>query len=351
MSLFWASLIGGFAGFSLYHAAFGFTAGWRRLVTEGRSFGIRAQFLLIGLTAIFSYPLIGWFGAGGFVQPVGVGMAFGAFLFGAGMQFGGGCGSGTLFVVGGGSTRMVITLSFFILGSVIGHAHVPYWNELPRIGGVSAIREFGTLPALALLLMVCGGLSWAATVYEKRRHGSLEKTRETGSLLRGPWSPWLGALALTIVGVLTILVLNRPWGITQAFVFWGGKLLYLGGLSTDHWMLERIPQSSLDRSVFAHGTSVMDFGIILGAMIAAGLAGRFAPIWKLSFKDVWTAVLGGLMMGYGARLGYGCNIGAYLGGLISGSLHGWVWAIAAFAGSSLVARARMPRPGSKLTTA
>ena len=49
-------------------------------------------------------------------------------------------------------------------------------------------------------------------------------------------------------------------------------------------------------------------------------------------------------MGYGARLAYGCNIGAYLGGIASGSLHGWVWGIAAFAGSSLIALARMPRP-------
>ena len=33
-----------------------------------------------------------------------------SFIFGMGMQLGGGCGSGTLFTVGGGSTRMVITL-------------------------------------------------------------------------------------------------------------------------------------------------------------------------------------------------------------------------------------------------
>ncbi|MEL6793605.1 MAG: YeeE/YedE thiosulfate transporter family protein, partial [Pseudomonadota bacterium] len=40
-------------------------------------------------------------------------------------------------------------------------------------------------------------------------------------------------------------------------------------------------------------------------------------------------------MGYGARLAYGCNIGAYLGGLVSGSLHGWWWLIWGFAGSYL----------------
>jgi len=54
--------------------------------------------------------------------------------------------------------------------------------------------------------------------------------------------------------------------------------------------------------------------------------------------------MGGLLMGYGARLGYGCNIGAYLGGLVSGSLHGLVWMIAAFAGSALAIRIK-PRLG------
>ena len=336
-----AALVGGFAGFSLYHAAFGFTAGWRRLVTEKRGSGVRAQFMLIGLTALISFPMIGWNGASGFVQPVGIGMIVGSFLFGMGMQLGGGCGSGTLFVVGGGSTRMVITLFFFIMGSVVGVAHLPWWNDLPRFRAVSLITEFGVIPALLLTFAIIGALVWISIRTEKSAHGRLETTRKTGSLVHGPWSPWLGAVALAGVGVATILVLNRPWGITQAFGLWGAKMLYFSGLPADNWALARWGETTLTRTVFASATSVMNFGIILGAMIASGLAAKWKPVFRLSFTEVWTAVLGGLLMGYGARLGYGCNIGAYLGGVISGSLHGWVWAIAAFAGSSLVARLRM----------
>ncbi|MEO0914332.1 MAG: YeeE/YedE thiosulfate transporter family protein, partial [Pseudomonadota bacterium] len=227
----------------------------------------------------------------------------------------------------------------------------PWWNDLPRMERISLIHEFGPIPALLLLLAIIGALSWAAAAYEKRLHGGLEETRKTGSLLCGPWSPWLGAVALAVVGIATFLVLNRPWGITQAFTLWGGKMLYAAGVPADHWTLARISEGSLERSVFANATSVMDFGIIFGAMAAAGLAGKFAPVWRLSFTDLWTAVIGGLLMGYGARLGYGCNIGAYLGGLVSGSLHAWVWAVAAFAGSTLVARARMPRPPTTLAPA
>ena len=125
-----AALVGLLAGFSLYHASFGFTAAWRRVFTEGRGQGLRFQFLLIILTCVISYPLIAYTDARGFVLPVGMGMLFGSFLFGFGMQFGGGCGSGTLFVAGGGSTRMVITLAAFISGSLIGTAHVGWWSAI-----------------------------------------------------------------------------------------------------------------------------------------------------------------------------------------------------------------------------
>ncbi|MEM1316247.1 MAG: YeeE/YedE thiosulfate transporter family protein, partial [Pseudomonadota bacterium] len=108
-----AALIGGGAGVGLYHASFGFTSAWRRIVRERRGAGLRAQMLLIFLACCLSFPLMGgWLEAAGgrmsgWVLPMGVASAVGAFLFGIGMQLGGGCASGTLFTVGGGSTRMV----------------------------------------------------------------------------------------------------------------------------------------------------------------------------------------------------------------------------------------------------
>jgi uncharacterized membrane protein YedE/YeeE len=44
-------------------------------------------------------------------------------------------------------------------------------------------------------------------------------------------------------------------------------------------------------------------------------------------------VIGGLLLGYGARLAFGCNIGALLAGISSGSLHGWLWLVSGFAGN------------------
>ena len=84
----------------------------------------------------------------------------------------------------------------------------------------------------------------------------------------------------------------------------------------------------------------MNFGIVLGAMVAAGLASKFKPKLALSSGDILSAVLGGLLLGYGARLAFGCNIGAFFSGIASGSLHGWVWLVAAFAGSVVGVRLR-----------
>ncbi len=51
-------------------------------------------------------------------------------------------------------------------------------------------------------------------------------------------------------------------------------------------------------------------------------------------------MIGGFFMGYGARLAFGCNIGALFGGIASGSMHGWVWFLFAFIGSYFGVKAR-----------
>ena len=341
-----AVLIGGLAGISLYHASFGFTAAWRRIVTEKRGGGLRAQFVLILLTSAVSFPLIAWgdtlgWPAGGFVFPFGIAAAIGAFMFGAGMQLGGGCGSGTLFTAGGGSTRMMITLAAFILGSVFATAHLHLWGQLPKLQPVSLIREFGPQGAFLLTALVLGGIALLTVWLERRAHGDIAPARKTESVLQGSWSPMFGAVMLAVVGIATFIVVGRPWGITSAFALWGAKAFHFVGIPVETWPYWTWQKGALENSVLRDTTSVMNFGIIFGAMAAAALAGKYAPLWKLTRRDVLTAIAGGLLMGYGARLAYGCNIGAYLGGLVSGSLHGWLWLLFGFMGSMVGVRVRL----------
>jgi len=85
---------------------------------------------------------------------------------------------------------------------------------------------------------------------------------------------------------------------------------------------------------------VMNIGIILGAVLASGLAGRFGTTVRIPLRSLVAAALGGLLMGYGARIAYGCNIGAFFSGVASTSLHGWLWIAAALVGTSLGIRLR-----------
>lgn len=339
LTLTLASGIGLFAGFALYHAAFGFTAHWRVFLTEGRGGGLRMQLVLIALVSLISFPLIAYgdslgIAARGSVAPISLGVLAGAFTFGFGMMFAGGCGSGTLFTVGGGSTRMVITLGAFVAGSLFATLHVPWWRALPSGPRVGLVEEVGAFGGLLVLFALLGIIALLSIRREKALHGGIVPTREMGSLITGPWSLIAGAIALALVSITTLALLGRPWGITSAFTLWGAKIASLAGLDIASWPYWQTRQGWLSRSVFTDATSVMNFGIIGGAMLAANLAGRFAPTLRLSCKDVGTAILGGILMGYGARIAYGCNIGGYLGGMISGSLHGLVWMVAALLGSA-----------------
>lgn len=335
-----AAAIGLFAGVALYHASFGFTAAWRSFVFEGRGAGLRAQIILILLTCAIAFPLIGsrsLFGQpiSGAVAPFGYAAALGAFLFGIGMQFGGGCASGTLFTAGGGNTRMLATLSGFIAGSVIATAHLPFWWSLPALPAFSLVDTFGALFAFAITGLLLGSIYYFSRRREIARFGTLEAPPGNVSLIRGPWPKSWGCIALAAVGIATLFVLSRPWGITSAFTLWGGKIAQAGGVPLQDWPYWSARLAWLNQSVFADSTSIMNFGIVIGAFAAACLAGRFTPNWKIDARDLIVAICGGLLMGYGARLAYGCNIGAYLGGVISGSLHGWGWLVFGFLGSSL----------------
>jgi uncharacterized membrane protein YedE/YeeE len=339
-------LVGAVAGVALYHAAFGFTASWRTFITDRRGSGIRAQMLMLALTCAVFFPLLAnghAFGQTlrGSVSPVGLSVIVGAFLFGVGMQLGGGCASGTLYSAGGGNTRMLATLAAFIAGSVIGTAHMPWWSALPATKPLSLIAMIGAVPGLAVSLAAFALLTIVTVVLERRRYGQLDETaaRQRGwrRALQGPWPLVAGGAALALVNIATLAISGRPWGVTGAFALWGAKIAMALGIDVAHWPYWAAPAqaAALKASVLTDVTSVMNAGIMLGALGAASAAGRFAPAWRVPLRSLAAAIVGGLMLGYGARIAYGCNIGAYFSGIASGSVHGWVWFPSAFLGNVL----------------
>lgn len=230
-----------------------------------------------------------------------------------------------------------MTLLAFVAGSVIGAAHMPLWEAAPAWKPFSLVR-LGPMIGLATSLAVFGAIAWASVVLERRRHGRLLDD----SASRRAWPLAAGAVGLATVNIATLALAGRPWGVTSAFALWGSKAIAALGVDVAAWPYWSSPAraAELKASVFTDVTSVMDFGIMLGALAAASLAGRFAPVWRVPLRSLVAAVGGGLMLGYGARIAYGCNIGAYFSGIASGSLHGWLWLVAGFAGNAAGTRLR-----------
>lgn len=343
-------LVGVFAGLVLYHASFGFSSAWREVFVNRRSAGLRAQMVMLVLASTafvillsLPQPVFGLTLQPN-LAPLSLSVVFGAFIFGIGMQLGGGCASGTLYTAGSGNTRMVITLAAFIAGSVYATRHVAFWNNAPGFQPVSLLNSFGPIAAIIITFIVCGGFAFAAAQFERARHGDITpiteipESRANGlSLLRGPWPLLWGALGLVIVNVATLMLAGRPWGITSAFALWGAKIAWYFGIDVYTWPYWAAgPRAeALAAPVLADVTSVMDIGIMLGALIAVRLAGRFAPLWRIPWKSLVAAIVGGLLLGYGSRIAFGCNIGAYFSGVASTSLHGWLWFVAALFGNVL----------------
>jgi uncharacterized protein len=345
-------LIGGLFGLSLYHASFGFASAYRKLFVYRDVKGVLAQILMLAIaTLIFAPFLLSGSAFGqelrGAVAPVAVQGAIGAFLFGIGMQLGSGCACGTLYTIGGGSSMMLLTLLTFGVGSFWASLTGPLWAELPKTEAISFVQSWGwlgvgvqlvVLAAIALLLWRWGQKSLNVSPNAT----STVQSFNLRSFLYGPWSLVFGAIALAVLNWLTLLLAGRPWGVTWGFTLWTAKIAQTLGWNpaTSEFWSQGTGSEALSQSVFADITSVMNFGIVLGAALAAALAGQLTVKRPASKWAIAAALIGGLMMGYGARLAFGCNVGAYFSGIASTSLHGWLWITFALLGTGLGIRLR-----------
>ncbi|MFK2825968.1 YeeE/YedE family protein [Bacillus sp. B190/17] len=339
-------IIGLALGVTLLYARFGFTSAFRRLMSVGNVQGLQAHMLMLAIAStLFAIILgTGFSFTGitpvGYVSPVGTSLIVGSFIFGIGMQLGNGCASGTLYQVGGGSSSMILTLLSFIAGCVLGAYHFTFWmEETPSLPPISLAEStgLGYFGALFVQLVMFALIYWITVQISKKKNPPMMKPLATTTgwkkVVRGSWPLFTAAIVLALLNALVLTVRGNPWGITSAFALWGGKALMTMGVDVTSWgFFSGANGEALTQTVLADSTSVMNFGIMLGAFISAAAQGTFKPK-KIKPGVAAAAVVGGLLMGYGARLAFGCNIGAYFSGIASFSLHGWVWAIMAMLGT------------------
>jgi uncharacterized membrane protein YedE/YeeE len=85
-------------------------------------------------------------------------------------------------------------------------------------------------------------------------------------------------------------------------------------------------------------TTITNIGILGGALwVSAKSPAGSKP---LTTQQWVIGLVAGFVMGYSSRLAFGCNIGAMLSGISTGSLHGWLWVPLAFAGTLIGVRVR-----------
>ena len=330
-----AALIGlGFAlGIAFFRAEFSFTAAWRRFLVRGEAGGLIGAFLIIAVAAVAIVPVAALVpGFGGAIAPLGPSLVIGAFVFGIGMQLANACGSGTLYTVGSGAGRMLIALAFFIVGSVIGSLHLPAFLALGGIDPIIASRFLGPWGGLVVTLASVAAAAALVVAIARRRGASYTPSRTIV----------IGAIAIGVISIGVFLAGGHPWSVTFGFTVWGGKIASALGadLSAAEFWQWPGPKRALGESVLSDTSSLTDLGMIFGAMAAAAALRPFARTAWPPIGSLVAAAIGGLLMGWGARIGFGCNIGAFVGGVASGSLHGWIWFAAALAGCTVGIRLR-----------
>lgn len=363
-------LISGLAiGYLMQRSRFGFAGGIRKLYVTGESSLTKALLFLFSISLIVTAAIhygahvngaeVAYRASEGVkiipgtqsVYPVNLATVFGGILFGIGMMLGGGCASGTLTDAGEGEARALIVLLFFITGSLWGAHNMSWWKSTPIYTWNKSVYlpdVFGYMGAILVSLLGFLGIYIFTKKYENKRkrentyipleydswQQELPETNEYKFFSKETyhkffvkrWSFYTGAVLLMIMFEVILLTTGKNWGVTSTFVEWGAWLYQsLGIVDVSNWPYFADKMKTINAGFINDPGSMRNLGIIIGALISPLLAGHFSFKRGFKLRDIIFYALGGIFMGYGARLASGCNIGALYAAISSMSLSGWVF--------------------------
>lgn len=123
------------------------------------------------------------------------------------------------------------------------------------------------------------------------------------------WNPTVTGVVVAFLSVM-IMAWWRPWGAVGALRSWGDWMMYgLASLfNADAGLLGLYDEAP--RSIFINSGSVIGIGFVLGAFISSCLGKDFA--FRIPpHREMVKAVIAGILMGIGASLAGGCNVGGF----------------------------------------
>ncbi len=148
------------------------------------------------------------------------------------------------------------------------------------------------------------------------------KVRELYILLCAKeWNPYVTGVIVAFFSVL-MMAWWRPWGAVGAIRNWGDWMMYgvASLFGSDAGILQYYDEAP--GSIFVNSGSVIGIGFVLGAFISACLGKDFA-IRVPPYREMVKAVIAGILMGIGATLAGGCNVGGFYNAIGNLSANGF----------------------------
>jgi len=226
-----------------------------------------------------------------------------------------------------------MTLTFMIVGGTFAAATFNTWQWLPALEPFAFQRFFGWLPGLAVQLFLLFVLYKGLVYYERKHTGQVNRLVERKVLTMSFHPFLLAGLTLAVLNASLLFFTGSPWSISSVFPFWGSQLIEWLQLPIDwpFWDYTQQNETRMNASLFTNPVSLTTFGVISGAFLVSLRRPRSKI--QISSNGLIMSLFGGTIMGIGAVMASGCNIGAFFSGIASGSLHGWVWFIFALLGN------------------
>lgn len=325
-------LIGSVAGFVMHRSDFCVAGMFRDLFLFRASSRLKCLLLLVAVSMLLfeGIRLSGWvpvpypfFGPPSFVN------VFGGLLFGVGMVLAGGCVVGTLYKMGSGSLASFLTFLGLILGSTLYALLYPVcvvWLKplvLPT-DAVTIPQLLGVTPWVVVLpcSILIGGM-----IYRWWKQGQLQEAMVVEEYLQ----PMKAAFLLALLGAASVVLVGMPMGITTSYTKFGAFLVqavapeWYASIAYFKLMpLKYVPPFGAKLITGGTGAQVdavslvqfpLIIGIVAGAAVSAFRLGEWQFRWRLPWRQLISAIAGGVIMGVASRLAPACNIWHLFGGL------------------------------------
>jgi len=351
-------VLGAALGIAFERGRFCFFCIWRDAIDRNYNSGLLAIYAAIGVGAMGYTVLFGIFNSdpsgglppGAHIGPISIALVVAAFVFGLGMALSGACISGHIYRLAEGSVRSIVAL----LGTVIGF-FIAYqtWNPLYNlaIGTAPTVwlpTYLGYGGSLFLTLAVLGVLGYFALKRadpEENRviaQAAATPTQLRDNLLKKRWSPWATGTIVGLVGVAAYLQVE-PLGTTRQINSWSQNLAR--NLNIRPETLEGM--DTLSGCIAVAGEIITNNGwLILGlfvAALAAAVASNRFGIESITLANAGTALIGGVLLGWGSFTALGCTVGVLLTGTQSFAISGWVFLVFCFLGTFVGIKLKLNR--------